>query len=49
MGFERGVVVNFATGWNMSDEEQMKEVEQLVCDEEPVLLSRFSNVSCQNE
>ena len=38
MSFERGVQVNFATGWNMSDEEQMKEVKQLVCDEEPVLL-----------
>ena len=38
MGFEHGLVVDFATGWNMSDEEQMKEVEQRVRDEEPVLL-----------
>ena len=38
MGFERGLVVDHATGWNMSDEEQVKEVEQRVRDEEPVLL-----------
>ena len=38
MGFERGLVVNCATGWSMSDEEQMEVVEQRVRDEEPVLL-----------
>ena len=38
MGFERGVVVDYATGWSMSDEEQMEEVEQRIRDEEPVLL-----------
>ena len=38
MGFERGLVVDCATGWIMSDEEQMEEVEQRVRDEEPVLL-----------
>ena len=37
MGFERGFVVDHATHWNMSDEEQMQEVEQRVLDEEPVL------------
>ena len=26
MGFERGLVVDYATGWDMEDEEQMKEV-----------------------
>ena len=31
-------VVDCATGWSMSDEEQMEEVEQRVRDEEPVLL-----------
>ena len=40
MGFERGFAVDCATGWNMSDEEQMKDVQQRVCDEEPVLLIR---------
>ena len=38
MGFERGLVVACATGWTMSDEEQMEEVEQRIRDEEPVLL-----------
>ena len=38
MAFERGLVVDHATGWNMSVEEQMNEVEQRVCDEEPMLL-----------
>ena len=38
MGFERGLVVDCATGWSMSDEEQMEEVEQRIRDEEPVLL-----------
>ena len=38
VGFERGFVVDFATGRNVSDEEQMKDVEQGVRDEEPVLL-----------
>ena len=36
MGFERGLVVNCATDWSMSDEEQMEEVEQCIRDEEPV-------------
>ena len=38
VGFERGLVVDCATGWSMTDEEQMEEVEQRVRDEEPVLL-----------
>ena len=38
MGFERGLVVDCATGSIMIDEEQMEEVEQRVRDEEPVLL-----------
>ena len=38
VGFDRGLVVHCATGWSMSDEEQMEEVEQRVHDEEPVLL-----------
>ena len=38
LGFEHGLVLDCATGWNMSNEEQMKEVGQRVCDEEPVLL-----------
>ena len=38
MGFERGLVVDCATGWNMNDEEQMEKVEQRIRDEEPVLL-----------
>ena len=38
VGFERGPVVDCATGWSTSDEEQMEEVEQRVRDEEPVLL-----------
>ena len=38
MGFERGLAVDCATGWSMSDEEQVEEVEQRVRDEEPVLL-----------
>ena len=38
MGFERGLVVDCATGWSMSDEEQMEEVEQRIRDEEPALL-----------
>ena len=29
MGFERGLVVDSATGGNMSDEEKMEEVERL--------------------
>ena len=33
MGFERGLQVDYATGWNMGEEEQMKEVEQRVRDE----------------
>ena len=37
VGFEHGLV-NYATGWDMSVEEQMKEVEQRVRHEEPVLL-----------
>ena len=35
---KRGLAVNCATGWDMRVEEQMKEVEQRVRDEEPVLL-----------
>ena len=35
---ESAVVLDCATGWSMSDEEQMEEVEQRVRDEEPVLL-----------
>ena len=38
IGFERRLVVDCATGWSMSDEEQMEEVEQRVRDEGPVLL-----------
>ena len=38
MGFERGLVVDYATGQDMDDEEQMKYVERRVRDEEPVLL-----------
>ena len=38
MGFERGLVVDYATGWDMDGEEQMEEVERRVRDEEPVLL-----------
>ena len=38
MGLERGLVVDYATGWDMEDEEQMKEVERRVLEEEPVLL-----------
>ena len=38
MGFERGFVVDCATGWSVSDEEQMEEVEQRIPDEELVLL-----------
>ena len=38
MGFERGLVVEYATGWDMDDEKQMDEVERRVRDEEPVLL-----------
>ena len=30
MGFERGLVVHSATGWDMEEEEQMKEVERRV-------------------
>ena len=37
-GFEPGHVVDYATGWDMEDEEQMKEVERRVMEEEPVLL-----------
>ena len=38
MGFERGIAVDCATGWDKEDEEQMEEVERRVLDEEPVLL-----------
>ena len=38
MGFERGHVMDCATGSSMSDEELMEEVEQRVRDEEPMLL-----------
>ena len=38
MAFERGLVVDHATGWNMSVEEQMNEVEQRLRDEESMLL-----------
>ena len=38
LGFERGLVVDCATRWSMSDEVQTEEVEQRVRDEEPVLL-----------
>ena len=38
VGFERGLAVNHATRWDMRVEEQMKEVEQRVRDEEPLLL-----------
>ena len=44
MGFERGLVLDYATGWDMDDEEQMEEVERRVRDEEPVLLIAFSSV-----
>ena len=37
MGFEHGFVVDYATGWDMEDEEQMQEVERRVMEEEPVL------------
>ena len=37
-GFERGLVVDCATGWSMSDEEQMEEGEQRILHEEPVVL-----------
>ena len=37
MGFERGLVVDCATGWDMDDEEQMEVVGRRVRDEEPVL------------
>ena len=46
MGFERGIVVDCATGWDMEDEEQMEEVERRVRDEEPVLLTASPKVSC---
>ena len=35
---KRGLVADSATGWSMSVDEQVEEVEQLVRDEEPVLL-----------
>ena len=38
MGFERGLVVDCATGWSTSDEKQMEEVGQRIRDEEQVLL-----------
>ena len=41
MGFERGIVADCATGWDMEDEELMEEVERRVRDEEPVLLIGF--------
>ena len=31
-------VVDYATGWDMEDEEEMKEIERRVMDEEPLLL-----------
>ena len=37
MGFERGHVVDCATSWSMSDEEQMEKVEQHIRDEKTVL------------
>ena len=45
-GFERGLVVDCATGWNMSNEKQMKEVVQRVRFEEPVLLIGCPDVPC---
>ena len=38
VGFEHGLEVDYATGWDMEDEEQMQEVERRVMEEEPVLL-----------
>ena len=38
MGFGRALVVDCATGWSMSGEERMEEIEQHIRDEEPVLL-----------
>ena len=38
MGSERDLVVDCATGWNLSDEEQMKKVEQHIRYEATVLL-----------
>ena len=38
MGFERGLVVDYATGWDVEDEEKMKEIERRVVGEEPVWL-----------
>ena len=35
LGFERGLVVDYATGWDMDDKEQMEEVERHVRGEEP--------------
>ena len=46
MGFERGIVVDCATGWDMEDEEQVEEVERRVRDEEPVLLIGSPKVPC---
>ena len=34
MGFERGLVADFATGWTMEDVRHMEEVERRVMDEE---------------
>ena len=46
MGFERGIVVDCATGWDMEDEEQVEEVERRVRDEEAVLLIGSPKVPC---
>ena len=38
MGFESGLVVDSATGWDMEEDEQMKEIERRVMKKELVLL-----------
>ena len=45
MGFERGLVVDCATGWSMSDEEQMEEVEQTHPRRGTSVVDWFSDVS----
>ena len=46
MGFERGLVVDNATGWDMEDEEQMKEVGRRVMEEEEAVLLIGSPMCC---
>ena len=42
--FERGLVFDLTTGWDLDEQEQMDESERRIYDEEPVLLLGVADV-----